>query len=106
MSDPKSSWQQVITALLTLSDMKAELVRHAEHPWASASFSGSRHTVTLRFNGIEAAIVGEAMIEELPEHEFTIAGQLVADCSITSTERTVNPLTLTFEVDLLLIEEH
>lgn len=90
---------------MQIADNKAQLLAHREESWASVTFSGTRHSVKLRFEGIEAAIIGEAMIEELPEHEFTIAGQLVADCAVSSIERTVNPLALTIEVDLLLLEE-
>lgn len=96
-------WHEVTAALLTLAEGKAELVSHSERPWASATFSGARHEVVLRFEGIEAAIIGEALIELLPEHEFAIGGQLVADCGLVWAERRVNPLQLTFAVSLLLL---
>jgi len=102
-------WHAVVAALLELSDNKAELVRHIERPWSTATFSGTRHQVELRFEGMDAAIIGEAMIEGLQENEFAIRGQLVADCSIVSIERrgirAQGFVELIFVVELLLLEE-
>ncbi|RZJ97376.1 MAG: hypothetical protein EOO76_19220 [Novosphingobium sp.] len=85
---------------------KAELVRHVERPWASVTFSGTRHTVSLVFTGAEAVAAGERFITTLPEHEFTIPGQLVADAAVVSVTHAVLPeVRLGVEVDLLLLEE-
>ena len=81
------------------------MIAHSEGPWASLSFSGTRHSVTLKFTGGEAIAYAEAFITELPEHEFALAGQIGADASIVWTERVAGPdLSTTMTVELLLLE--
>jgi hypothetical protein len=73
-------------ALITLTEGRADLVSHEEAPWSSITFTGTRHEVTLQFDGHEAVEVGEGFIEALPEHEFRIPGQLVADASVREVD--------------------
>lgn len=73
-------------ALVALTQGRAELVSHEEAPWSSITFTGTRHEVTLRFSGREAVEVGEEFIDVLPEHEFRIPGQLVADASVREVD--------------------
>ncbi len=99
-------WLHLLSAVMTLAGSKAELLRHAERPWASATFSGTRHTIALRFSGEAAEDAGEAFMALLPEHEFELTGQLVADAAITSVVHDLVPESrLTVEVELLLLEE-
>lgn len=100
----RAPWLPLLSALMELAGRKAELVRHSERIWASASFSGTRHEVVLAFTGAEAVAAGELFIDALPEHEFTIAGNLVADAVIAAVEHTALPepkLEVTAELPLL-----
>ena len=91
-------------ALLALADGRAEVLRHASKAWASVTFEGSRHTLELRFDGAEAVEAGERFIAALPEHEFTILGQLVADAAVTAVDHTLLPHPrMTVECELLLL---
>ena len=102
----RSPWMKLLSALLALGHGKGELVRHSERPWASATFCGTRHTVALRFAGDEAVAAGERFVAELPDHEFTIRGHLVADALVISADHTLLPAAaLEVEVELLLLEE-
>ena len=102
----RGPWMQLLSALLTLAGGRAELIRHSERPWASVTFSGSRHTVLLAFTGTEAVAAGEALIAALPEHEFTIARQLVADAAILAVEHALRPVPrIEVEVEILLLED-
>jgi len=65
-----------------LADGRADMLTHEEKAWNSITFSGTRHELMLDFNGAEAVAAGEEFIAELPEHEFRIPGQLVADATI------------------------
>jgi hypothetical protein len=78
-------------ALLALADRRAEVLRHSEKAWASVIFEGSRHTLELRFDGMEAVEAGELFIAALPEYEFAIPGQLVADATVTRVDHTLLP---------------
>ncbi|MEO1221501.1 MAG: hypothetical protein AAFY42_09150 [Pseudomonadota bacterium] len=73
-------------ALIKLSGQCATCAKHEEKAWSSITFSGTRHEVTLRFEGAEAVAHGEEFMEILPEHEFTIPGQLVADATIREVD--------------------
>lgn len=99
-------WMNLLSALLDLGQGKGQLVSHAERQWASATFCGTRHRVILAFFGPDAVAAGEALIECLPEHEFTIPRQLVADAAIVSVEhQTLPELRLTIEAEVLLLED-
>jgi hypothetical protein len=102
----RSPWLQLLSALLELAQGKAELLRHSERAWASATFSGSRHSVTLAFAGIEAVAAGEELIDALPEHEFALPRLLVADAAMIAVEHTALPQPrLVVEMELLLLDE-
>ena len=99
-------WAALLSAVLQLAGGKAELLRHVERPWASVTFAGTRHTMILAFTGVEAVAAGEAFIAALPEHEFAIPRQLVADAAVVSaTHETLPEPKLTVEVELLLLED-
>jgi hypothetical protein len=60
----------------------------------------------LAFNGAEAVIAAEALIEALPDHEFAIPGQVVADALVVSVDQTALPQPrMLLELELLLLEE-
>ena len=99
-------WLQLLSAVLQLAGGKAELLRHAELPWASVTFSGSRHAITLSFAGDEAIAMGEQFIAALPDHEFALARQIVADASVVAVDHALSPeARMTVEVELLLLED-
>ena len=65
---------------------QATIVSHDEKSWASITFAGTRHRLELAFEGAEAVEAGELFIAFLPEHEFAIPGQLVADAAVTAVD--------------------
>jgi len=84
----------------------AQVLAHIETAWASATFSGTRHRVELRFEGAEAIEAGETFIALLPEHEFAIPGHLVADATVVEVDHRLQPeARLTVMAELLLLEE-
>jgi len=82
----RTAADRVRDALIQLSEGRADLLTHEEKAWTSITFSGTRHEVMLDFRGEEAVAVGEEFIEQLPDHEFTIPGQLVADATIREVD--------------------
>ena len=102
----RTPWMPLLSALLELADGKAELVRHSERSWASVTFSGTRHTVVLTFAGTVPVAAGEQFIDALPDHEFTIPRQLVADAAVMRVDHTMLPEPrMEVEVELLLLDE-
>lgn len=99
-----STTNRVARCVLALAGNQPLLIRHTETPWASITFSGNRHTITLRFEGTKAISSGEQLIAALPDHEFVIPGKLVADAVVTSADHHHLPrevLELTLEILLL-----
>lgn len=93
-------------ALLTLSDHHAQIVAQSERAWASITFAGARHTFSLIFAGEAAVEAGERFVANLPEHEFSLSGQLVADATVSEVEHRMVPsprMIVTCEV--LMLEE-
>lgn len=102
----RTPWLPLLSALMELTGGKAELLRHAERNWASVTFSGTRHNVVLAFTGAEAVAAGEAFIEALPDHEFSVPRQLVADAAVVAVEHTALPEPrLEVTAELLLLED-
>lgn len=99
-------WLSLLSALFELGQGQAELVRHSERNWASATFAGTRHNVVLAFSGTDAIAAGETLIAALPDHEFTVPGQLVADAAVIALKQTALPQPrLELELELLLLED-
>jgi hypothetical protein len=99
-------WRVLLSAVMQLTGGKGQLLRHVERPWASVTFAGTRHTLAVAFTGAEAVAAGESFIAALPEHEFTVPRQLVADAAVVAVEHETLPEPkLTVRVELLLLED-
>lgn len=97
---------RVCEAVLMLAEAQARLLSHEETPWASITFSGSRHEMMLDFEGPDAVAAGERLIAALPDHEFTIPGHLMADATVSAVEHNLLPgPRMVVTVTLLLLEE-
>lgn len=102
----RTAGDRVLHAVMDLAGTGAELVSHAEVPWASVTFSGARHTIVLHFQGWEACDNAEHLITALPEHEFRVAGVLVADAAVARVEQDLLPEPrMDVELELLLLDD-
>lgn len=102
----KTLGERLRSALLELSTGHGKVERHAERSWASITFAGTRHTLDLSFAGNDAIAAAEQLIADLPDYEFSIPGQLVADAIIMSVDHAMLPEPrLDLTVELLLLEE-
>jgi hypothetical protein len=61
--------------ILTIADVE-------ERPWASATFNGARHIVSVELNGDAAAI--DRWLGALPEAQWTIRHHIVADIVVAA----------------------
>ena len=87
----RTPWLQLLSALLELGQGKTELLRHS---------------VVLAFTGEEAVAAGETLIDGLPDHEFSIPRQLVADAAVVRVDHTALPQPrLEVEVEVLMLDE-
>ncbi len=97
---------RVRSALMELTGGHGTALSHLETAWASITFAGTRHEVVLEFCGPEAVVAGEELIERLPDHEFAIARQLVADATISAVDHRFGAMErLEVTAVLLLLED-
>ena len=90
----------LIRAVLTLAEGQAELEEHRDTSWASATFTGMRHVMRVSLTGEDGVRTGEWLASILPDHEFHIAGHLVADIAVSAVHRRAEgtpAMTLTIE---------
>lgn len=71
--------------------------------WASATFCGARHAISLHLTGGDAAARGTRLADELDGIEFDLPGHLVADIGVRS--RAENPGGVTLEIEALTVED-
>lgn len=104
-SSGRGPWLRLVSEVLNLAGPETQFIQHHERPWSSATFAGSRHTITLAFDEVSAIMDGETFIEALPDHEFTIAGQLVADAVIRAVTHEALPAPrMVVEAEFLVLE--
>lgn len=97
--------ERLVRAVMAMAGPQAELVRHAESPWASVTFTGSRQTLAIRFYGWEGCDDADRLMQALPEHEFRLPGVLVADAGVVGCEQVLLPAPRTeVELELLLLD--
>lgn len=102
----RSDAEKLRRALMALAEHRAQFLEHRERPWASITFAGARHCLSLLFAGDEAVAAGEAFIDQLPDHEFTIPARLVADAVVREVEHRLHPHPrLVVHCEVLLLEE-
>lgn len=81
-----------------------------EEPWASLTFTGTRHRVELRLNGAEQALADavEALANWSEEADPLPGGHFLAEVQVTETAREVGEggrMALSLRLDALTIEE-
>ncbi len=97
---------RVRAALMGLTSGSGTVLVHSETTWSSITFSGTRHEVVLEFCGPDAVAAGEELIERLPDHEFALPGQLVADATISAVDHRFGAMErLEVTAVLLLLED-
>lgn len=102
----RAASDRVRDVIQAMAQGEARVASHRETAWASATFAGTRHQLELLFEGIEGVAAGEQLIAHLPDHEFTIPRQLVADAAVVEVDHQMLPAPrLAVSVELLLLED-
>ena len=71
--------QRALRAWFTALGAPLTVEAPASRPWASITFSGERHRLTLRLPGPGAQAAVDAFLDGLEEREFALRGHLLAD---------------------------
>jgi hypothetical protein len=102
----RSTSDRLRDTLQDLAGGSARIASHSETAWASVTFAGTRHRLEMLFEGEASIAAGEAFIEALPDHEFALPGQLVADATVSEVDHRLSPdPRLAIAVELLLLED-
>jgi hypothetical protein len=105
-SPSRGAWTHLLAQMFRLGQGQGELAAHSERPWASATFAGARHAISLSFAGAESVAAGERLLDLLPDHEFDIPGHLVADATVRAAHHRLLPdEKLELEIEILLLED-
>lgn len=97
--------EKLVEQIIALADGHGAVIVHVERPWASATFRGTRHTLTIGFDGADAVAGGRSMAAKIAEHEFAIPGQIVGDAQMLRSQHRVEANLLLVELELLLLED-
>jgi hypothetical protein len=101
MSDEMSA-SGLLKALRQLLPRSTLSVIH-QRPWHSLTFTGVQLRISADLSAQEYADVADRVAKNLPDHEFNIRGQIVADIAVTDQIVTADATILT--IDALLLED-
>jgi len=102
----RTSSERLREALQALARGQALITGHSEKSWASITFAGARHRLDLAFEGAAAVEAAENFIAYLPEHEFAIPRQLVADAAVVAVDHRIGrDPRMEVRIELLLLDE-
>jgi len=101
----KGASERLREALSALAGGHAQITAHREKSWASITFAGARHTLELAFAGAEEVAAGEVFIADLPEHQFAIPRQLVAEATVAAVDHLLDPPRMTVTCEVLMLDE-
>lgn len=81
-----------------------EVERCSSRRWASITFSGQRHELSLRLEGRQAGAAADALVRELSERDFALRGHIVADIAVASQERRPDGGLVRLDLEALTVE--
>ena len=66
-------------------------------PWASATFTGERHRLTLTLTGPEAEVAADCFLNGLSERDFPMRGHILIDIACVGDTRGADEVRLILE---------
>jgi hypothetical protein len=86
-ADVAAQLEEAVSATFRTFQGRIEVADMASQPWASATFSGARHTFELRLRGESAGEAVSAFLAELEHVEVALRGHFLADLAATGEPR-------------------
>ncbi|MDF0542049.1 hypothetical protein PX699_06825 [Sphingobium sp. H39-3-25] len=108
MTIRRNPHSRLLRILLIAAGPDAAIARASTEPWASITFQGARHLISLRFFGPESHRAANAMADRLPKQDFAIPGHIVADVAVDERLLDHEPdgtPSATLELSILTIED-
>lgn len=95
--------RQLGEALLArLSPARCLMAGGDETPWSSITFSGARHRFDIELQGEGGWVAAKALAGDLPEAEFDLRNNIVADITVVALTRKPDRMTR-LEVEALTV---
>lgn len=85
-SSPRDPLARLQKQLLNLIVNNVRIIAAQSRPWASATFIGAQHLLTVEIEEDTNGHAAQAFADALPEAEFAIPGHIVADAVVDSQE--------------------
>jgi hypothetical protein len=76
---PQDVGEILILQIQGLTGPDIKIARKRERPWASITFSGTRHYIEISPASGRIEHAADQFIKKLPSHEFELPGHFVAD---------------------------
>jgi hypothetical protein len=73
--------------------------------WASITFTGARHELTLRLEGGGADAAADGFLAGLTEREFALRGHILADIALLADERRDGGELVRLRLEALTVED-
>ncbi|MGQ0661283.1 hypothetical protein [Sphingosinicella sp.] len=89
----EAALRRALVSLLAAEGVTATIENIRSHPWASATFSGTRHELRLRLSDSS----GCALLADLAEREFDLPGHILIDIAAADMARDGDDMLLTVE---------
>lgn len=98
--DVATSLERALLARAEAAGCAVTIPKFEVQRWASATFVGAQHSITL---AAQASPALDSWLAALPETEFALRGHLVADLTVTVIARDGDAVSIALEV--LTVEE-
>ena len=72
--------------------------------WRSVTFSGARHHLRIRLEGVKAGAAADALLARMPEADFHLPDHVLADIASISDERDPDGSRVGLELEALTVE--
>ncbi len=80
---PRSPGSLIASQIAALAGNRVTVAMKHERPWASITFTGTRHSFAVEWEGTAEPDEMHNLAKALPDHEFAIPGYFVADILVT-----------------------
>lgn len=82
-SDPH---MRLLRGLQEIAGVHGRITESSSRPWASATFIGAQHAMTMRIGGPDALDRAARLAGALPDAEIRLAGHILADLVVDGVE--------------------
>lgn len=105
MSPAAAALLRALVARAGVARDRILLTEVASDDWQSLTFIGERHRFELRVHGPDSRAIVARMCDGLPEAEFNISGQIVADIAVAGVPVRAAEGSTTVTIEALTVAE-